>query len=343
MKTSLVLSLILFNVLVCFSSADVPHNDASVYVGQWSFDFGNGSVGWLQVRQEEGYLDADLMWGGGSVMYGLPYVYIAGNKLIVGRDLRNVVLKRDADRQPLLTKSYPTWIELKRDGESVSGYYLSPKRNGVGLDSVAIRGRKLPEMNEAPDISKAKFGKPIQLLKKNDLTGWRLVDGNQKNGWTIKDGVLSNDPVQKEGEPHISYGNLRTEQVFEDFNLKLEINTSPKSNSGIYLRGMYEVQVADSYDRPLNWEGSMGAIYSRITPTAKAEKPIGEWQVIDITLYKRHVTVKLNGVTIIDNQPVYGPTGGAIQSDVNAPGPIYLQGDHTAISYRNIVLTPIEN
>jgi hypothetical protein len=55
------------------------------------------------------------------------------------------------------------------------------------------------------------------------------------------------------------------------------------------------------------------------------------------------VTVVLNGVTIIDNQPVDGPTGGAIQSDISAPGPIYLQGDHTAISYRNIVLTPIEN
>ena len=106
---------------------------------------------------------------------------------------------------------------------------------------------------------------------------------------------------------------------------------------------MYEVQVADSYERPLDWGGSLGAIYTRITPTVKAEKPSGEWQELDITLYKRHVTVKLNGVTIIDNQPVEGATGGAIQSDINAPGPIYLQGDHTAISYRNIVLTPITN
>ncbi len=332
MKTSIVLSLVFVNVLLCFSSVDLPQNDASAYIGQWSFDFGNSSVGWLQVRQEEGYLDADLMWGGGSVMYGLPYVYVAGDKLILGRDPRSVDVR-----------SYPTWIELMREGENISGYYLSPNRNGIGLDSVFIKGRKLPEMNAVPDISKAKFGQPIHLLKKNDHSGWRLVEGHLKNGWIVKDGVLSNDPVQKEGEPHISYGNLRTEQEFEDFNIKLEINTSPKSNSGVYLRGMYEVQVADSYDRPLNWEGSMGAIYSRITPTVNAEKPTGEWQELDITLYKRHVTVKLNGVTIIDNQPVHGPTGGAIQSDINAPGPIYLQGDHTAISYRNIVLTPIEN
>ena len=189
-------------------------------------------------------------------------------------------------------------------------------------------------MGPAPDVSKLSFGEPIQLIKNNnDLTGWKLIEDNLKNGWSMKDGVLTNDPAQVEGQDHIRYGNLRTEEEFEDFNLKLEVNTPPGSNSGVYLRGMYEVQVADSYERPLDWGGSLGAIYTRITPTVKAEKPSGEWQELDITLYKRHVTVKLNGVTIIDNQPVEGATGGAIQSDIHAPGPIYLQGDHTAISY----------
>jgi hypothetical protein len=73
-----------------------------------------------------------------------------------------------------------------------------------------------------------------------------------------------------------------------------------------------------------------------------AEKPAGSWQNMDITLCDRHVTVILNGKTIIDNQPVYGPTGGAIISDVFAKGPIYLQGDHGKVLYRNMVLTPIE-
>jgi len=62
---------------------------------------------------------------------------------------------------------------------------------------------------------------------------------------------------------------------------------------------------------------------------------------MDITLYKRHLTVILNGKTIIDNKPVYGPTGGALQADVTKAGPIYLQGDHGKVSYRNIALTPI--
>lgn len=354
MKSSIILNSMLVIIWGCLtmscsepkqvSQANTPRNDVSSYLGQWTFDFGQRSVGWLQVRQEEGFLDADLMWGGGSVAYGLPYVYVAEGKLIVGRNPRNAVLIKDADEQPQLSRSYPTWIELERNGDQITGYYLSPKVNGEGLDSVNIEGSKLQEMPPAPDLGTVEFGEPIPLFRNdNDLTGWRLLEEELTNGWTMKEGILTNNPAQVEGEPHISYGNLRTDDVFEDFNIKLEVNTSPGSNSGVYLRGMYEVQVADSYERPLNREGSLGAIYSRITPIIKAEKPSGEWQELDITLCKRHVTVKLNGVTIIDNQPVDGPTGGAMQSDVTAPGPIYLQGDHTAISYRNIVLTPIIN
>jgi hypothetical protein len=109
----------------------------------------------------------------------------------------------------------------------------------------------------------------------------------------------------------------------------------------VYLRGIYEVQVMDSHGRGLD-SHHMGAIYSRITPTVSAEKPAGQWQTMDITLCDRHVTVVLNGTPIIDNQPLLGCTGGALWSDEFRPGPIYLQGDHTAVSYRNIVLTPIQ-
>ena len=87
----------------------------------------------------------------------------------------------------------------------------------------------------------------------------------------------------------------------------------------------------------------MGALYSRITPKVAAEKPAGEWQQLDITLSQRHLTVILNGRTIIDNQPVKGVTGGALSSDDFSQGPVYLQGDHGKVRYRNIVLTPIED
>ena len=125
-----------------------------------------------------------------------------------------------------------------------------------------------------------------------------------------------------------------------DFNLKLEVNVPARSNSGVYLRGRYEIQVMDSYGRPLD-SHNMGALYSRIAPSVSAEKPAGEWQTMEMILCDRHLTVNLNGINIIDNQPVYGPTGGALTSDVFAPGPIYLQGDHGKVSYRNIIITPI--
>jgi hypothetical protein len=192
----------------------------------------------------------------------------------------------------------------------------------------------------APDLTTLKFGEPIALFNGKDLTGWRLINEKQQNGFKVVDGTLVNDPVQTEGAPHISYGNLRTDKVFDDFNLKLEVNVPVGNNSGVYLRGMYEIQVVDSYKKPLD-PHNMGAVYSRITPTASAEKPAGEWQSMDITLCDRHATVILNGIKIIDNQPVYGPTGGAILSDVFASGPVYLQGDHGNVSYRNIILTPI--
>ncbi len=87
----------------------------------------------------------------------------------------------------------------------------------------------------------------------------------------------------------------------------------------------------------------MGAVYSRIAPSATVEKPAGEWQTMDITLVDRHITVILNGTTILDNEPLLGCTGGALTSDEFIPGPIYLQCDHTGVKYRNILLRPVLN
>ena len=155
----------------------------------------------------------------------------------------------------------------------------------------------------------------------------------------MQDGILVNHPVQQEAQAHLSFGNLRTEQEFEDFNLTLETRVVKGGNSGVYLRGIYEVQVMDSYGHKLD-PHNMGAIYSRITPSVSAEKPPGEWQTLDMTLVDRHVTVILNGAKIIDNAALLGCTGGALWSDESRPGPIYLQGDHTGIEYRNVVLRP---
>lgn len=330
--------LVFLTVSTGISSAQKP--DISPFIGQWTIDIQGGSVGWIEVRQEENYINGDILWGGGSVL-PVSNIFSAGNNLLIIQRSSNVVRKRDETNNPVLTMVVTDWLEISPEGnDRINGLLLRPRRNGIGVDTTRFTGVRLPPVPPAPDMSNLKFGKPVTLFNGKDLTGWTLINPRQANGFKVVDGTLVNDPVQTEGAPHISYGNLRTEKTFEDFNLKLEVNCPAGSNSGVYLRGMYEIQVFDSYGKPLD-PHNMGALYSRIKPSVNAEKQAGTWQTLDITLCDRHLTVILNGVKIIDNKPVYGPTGGAIQSDVFSPGPIYLQGDHGKVAYRNIVLTPI--
>jgi hypothetical protein len=318
----------------------VKKTDISEFLGQWTIDIQGGSVGWLEVRQEDNFLDADLLWGGGSVL-PVSNVFLAKDQVLIVQRSNTVNRARGEEITPVRTRIITNWLEIEKEGDDkITGWLLTPRRNGLGVDSTSIVGVKLPPVPPAPDMNNLKFGDPIALFNGKDLTGWRLINEKQTNGFKVVDGVLVTDPVHSEEGPRISYGNLRTDQEFEDFNLKLEVNIPEGSNSGVYLRGMYEIQVFDSYKKELD-SHNMGALYSRIKPTVNAEKPAGTWQSLDITLCDRHVTVILNGIKIIDNQPVYGPTGGAMKSDVFTPGPIYLQGDHGKVSYRNIVLTPI--
>ena len=130
--------------------------------------------------------------------------------------------------------------------------------------------------------------------------------------------------------------------MFEDFWLHIEFLIESNRNSGVYLRGMYEAQVVDRDSRMQGLQG-VGAIFGAIAPTRNVGKPGGQWQTYDLTLVDRHVTVVLNGETVINNQPVQGPTGGAVFTDPTKPGPIHLQGDHTAVAYRDIYLAPVVN
>ncbi len=329
-------NILVFGLVVLALSASV-FGDPQPYLGRWALSLPNGA-GWLEVHQEQGYLDASILWYGGSVV-PVDNVYVEGQQLIVTRN-RQVVRRKEEAGKPGRTQIITTRLEMQVQGDQMTGKALDPNRTGDGVTVTEFTGKKIPPVPAAPDPSKLKFGSPITLFNGKDLTGWKLTNPQQVNGWSAKDGVLVNNPAQQEGKPHISYGNLRTEAAFEDFNLKLEVSVPKGSNSGVYLRGIYEVQVADTYGQKLD-PHNMGAVYSRITPTVAAEKPAGEWESLDMTLADRHITVILNGQKIIDNQPVLGVTGGALTADEFSPGPIYLQGDHGTVSYRNIVLRPI--
>jgi hypothetical protein len=306
------------------------------YVGGWELTIPGGAAGWLGIEEVNGDLRASLLWGGGSVV-PLDAAKLEMGKLVLTRI--NKSQRKDESGKSVTVTNTET-ILARIDGDALKLTDIKPRGNGRDDERAEFTGRREPAMPPAPNLAKVRFGSPVRLLNGKDLTGWRLTDPKALSGWSMKDGVLANKVSQEEGKPHKNYGNLRTDQVFEDFNLKLETRLAKGGNSGVYLRGIYEVQVADTYGKPLD-PHNMGAIYSRIKPTVSAEKAPGEWQTMDITLVDRHATVILNGKKIIDNQPVPGCTGGALWSDVTRPGPIYLQGDHTGIEYRNIVLKPV--
>lgn len=320
-----------FCVLAITSAALAGDNP---FLGEWALTIPGGAAGWLGVHEHDGHMEAGMLWGWGSVE-PVASVKLDDGKLVVTR--QHVIQRKDAagnKTKVTLTETITATVE----GDDIKLTSSKPRENGSGDEVVEFGGHRQPPVPPAPDLTRLKFGKAEPLFNGKDLSGWRLTDPNAANGWSVQHGLLVNRVIQEEGK-HKNYGNLRTDGAFEDFNLKVEVRVGKGENSGVYLRGIYEVQVADTYGKPLD-PHNMGAIYSRIRPTASAEKPPGEWQTLDITFVDRHATIILNGKRIIDNQPVLGCTGGALWSDVTRSGPIYLQGDHTGIEYRSLVLRP---
>ncbi|MBR6588657.1 MAG: DUF1080 domain-containing protein [Kiritimatiellae bacterium] len=233
-------------------------------------------------------------------------------------------------------------VVAKVIGDWASCTYQKVDGNGKPVGAVqTFSARRNPKIGPAPDLKSAVRGEPINLLA-GTIADFELMESNKENGWTLKDGVLSNR-IQRDakGKSLHKNGNLRTKRDdFYDFNLKYEVRVLPGCNSGVYLRGIYEIQVLDSYGKPVDCH-NMAAYYGRVTPKVAAEKKAGEWQTVDVTLYKRHLTVVLNGVKIIDNVPVVGITGGAMTANEFVNGPLYIQGDHSDADFRNMVLTPL--
>ena len=207
------------------------------------------------------------------------------------------------------------------------GILKQGKLSGVILDSEGgvnkFSGVRAPKLIRSMDVN---WGKSISLFNGYNLDGWKSSDPEKKNQWTVKKGVLLNPE---------SGVNLITDKKFEDFKLSIEFRYPKGSNSGVYLRGRYEVQVEDNYG--LEPESTLfGGIYGFLKPNQMAAKPAGEWQKYEITLIGRRVSVVANDKKIINDQIIPGITGGALDSKEALPGPIMLQGDHGIIEYRNI-------
>jgi len=210
-----------------------------------------------------------------------------------------------------------------------SGGRLDGGMTGPG-GPIAFAGSRAPVIADRDDGTWIK-GDSIRLFDAKDLAGWTGLGPSQNLGWTVGNGTLKSTGHAQ---------NLITAGKYWNFLLHVEYNVAEKSNSGIGLRGRYEVQIQDDYGKPLGSHIN-GALYSRITPLVNASLKAGEWQTVDIRLIGRDVSVTLNGKAIIVIQKIEGLTAIAFSPNEGDPGPIELQGDHGPVEFRNIVLTPL--
>jgi hypothetical protein len=211
-------------------------------------------------------------------------------------------------------------FEAKYQGDSLTGTIIDPKGTRF-----TFTGKRAPLLRRTKEPV---WGKQIILFNGTNLDGWQATGKNQ---WKVDSGMLRNPS---------SGSNIKTDLLFNDFKLHIEFRVPEHSNSGVYLRGRYEVQILDSKKDDEPWVGGLGAIYGFISPTEPVSYGPGVWQSFDITLVGRLVTLSVNGKTVICNQEIPGITGGAINSDEGEPGPIFIQGDHGIVDFRNIYITP---
>src|SRR5438045_714320 len=225
------------------------------FIGRWALTIPGGGAGWLGVVETNGQLKGSLLWGGGSVL-PVTSTKVEGDTLVVTRV--NESRSKDADGKTVVKKSTET-ITSKLDGDNLKLTTSTVGDDGKPRGRAAnFAGHRIPPVPPAPNLAKVKFGEPISLFNGKDLTGWKLI-GKDANGWKANDGILSNDV----GKDHKARANIRTEREFEDFNITLEFRVPEDGNSGVYLRGIYEIQVANSFGRK-NDPHNCGALYSRI-------------------------------------------------------------------------------
>lgn len=311
-----------------FHASQIPDD----LLGDWSLDLTTGEPAWMSIYEM-----------GGKPMASMRiYIGTAGpfeiRQVADGRITFDIKPLRKTPRSNELTRRT---VNVGITDGKLDGVIIHTPSDGSDAKQVRFSGKPVPPLPaNPPDLSEVRFGHPIRLFNGKDLSGWRPYESDKINGWKVADGLLVNETTKTDFSATGDYANLRTEANFEDFWLHIEFLVEADRNSGIYLRGMYEAQVVDRDSRMQGRQG-VGAIFGSIAPSSNAGKPGGQWQTYDLTLVDRHVTVVLNGVKVIDNQPLKGPTAGAILTDPTAPGPIYLQGDHTAVKYRHIYLAPV--
>ena len=318
MKTKLIRLYIyasLFLAVVLMAACTENRSSENPFLGRWDIDIlpssdtgyiNRARFSWLELKMENDTLKGRVQPGQGATA--------------------NITEIKIENGELSFKQGEATWKgtlkESRLEGTVNSPIFGKTSRSWIG--------------NRAPvwpaELPNKKPGEPINLIG-TDVSDWLVQNPGAPIGWFVKDGILMN-----QGK---AANNIYTKQKFQDFRLDAEFKIDPKSNSGIYLRGRYEIQIMDGYDAEKQNIHSMGCLYGYIAPSVNACKPAGEWQTYEITLIANRVTVILNGIKIIDNGEVPGLTGGALDSKESEPGPLMIQGDHGTVQWRKLIITPL--
>ena len=338
-------------LLLIAAAAVIPAlaQNSKPFLGRWDMTVAIGTgqfPSWLEVTEKGGALEARVQQPTGNVA-PVPGARVEGDRLIVTTSTAAPARPAEGNRPAMAARAETTW-ELTAKGDKLTGVQKT------GDKTRQMTGVRAPLLKATAVKS---WAPPEPLYNGKDLTGWVPINNTPEfletpgeSHWTVKNGELTNEAKGS---------NLKTTRTFQDFKIHVEYNCPAGENSGVYLRGRYEVQVgpppaprpaapaaqptapgrgpaAGGYRNPF---GGVGSVYGMLGPsTPPPFEP--DWQTYDITLIGRWVTVVFNGLTTIDNQEIAGVTGGALDSHEAEPGPIYLQGDHHGgIRYRNMTIS----
>lgn len=297
-------------------------SDVTPFLGTWNMT-GTGEhaavVYWLEVTQENGALKGRFL-NRFSSPYDLPTITVENGELMFAN------AKREGQPPP------PVWRARVQDGRLVGTTTIARRDPAQPPQVVNWVGVRPPSWPAANANGRHTYGAPVPLFDGKTMDAWGVQHRQNPVNWSVADGVMSS--AEKNGN------NLVSKQGFKDFRIEAEYAIAAGSNGGIYVRGRYELQLLDDAGQPVTPQSHM-AVYGRTPPSVNASRPAGEWQTMEAVVVGNRVTVTLNGRTVHDNAVIEGITGGALDADETAPGPVMLQGDHGKVSFRKVIVTPI--
>ncbi|CAN5637406.1 DUF1080 domain-containing protein [soil metagenome] len=314
------MKLLIASLLATALASTVSAQDSKTFLGRWDMTVtpatGKPYPQWIELTENGGKIEGRVQPRGGG------WRPIAGAHMDSGKLIVTVM---EAGAGPATSWELTSPSAGKLTGVEKRGATDGPMLVGV---KAPLLDRPMPKS----------WTKPRALFDGKDLNGWEPIGNVDNNKWIARNGELVNDNPEVPGQKVQGAANIKTTEKFQDFKLHIEVNCPEGGNSGIYLRGRYELQVGTEGGKLPSHE--MGAIYSYYPPPQGSELGLGKWTTFDVTLVGRHVTVLRDGKMYHDNVEIPGPTGGALDSNEAEPGPFYLQGDHHGvIAYRNIMIS----